>query len=220
MEVFFRTKEESNLAREAEFLRLPDGDRLYAFLRLMTTSGFLPTKIENNHHENNLEILLDRTMDNWNEEILNFVRLASKHGVRMILVGGGAVNFHGYQRHSADVDFWIDTTEKNFEKLILVFREMMYDLREFPSEVVEGWQNISVKFSPGDLSLELITRFSLDKSFEEAYQDAEIVFQTDDFPVVKWHVLSYDDLIDSKLKSQRAKDMLNIQELERIRRTK
>ena len=86
MDVFFRTKEESNLAGEAEFLRLPDGDRLYAFLRLMKTSGFLPTKIENNHHENNLEILFDRTMDNWNEEILNFVRLASQHGVRMILV--------------------------------------------------------------------------------------------------------------------------------------
>ena len=27
-----------------------------------------------------------------------------------LMVGGGAVNFHGYQRHSADVDFWIETT--------------------------------------------------------------------------------------------------------------
>lgn len=39
----------------------------------------------------------------------------------MLLVGGGAVNFHGYQRHSADVDFWIDTNEVNFEKLLAVF---------------------------------------------------------------------------------------------------
>ena len=29
------------------------------------------------------------------------------------MVGGGAVNFYGYQRHSADVDFWIDTTPSN-----------------------------------------------------------------------------------------------------------
>jgi hypothetical protein len=31
----------------------------------------------------------------------------------MILVGGGAVNFHGFQRHSADIDFWIDVSEEN-----------------------------------------------------------------------------------------------------------
>ena len=47
--------------------------------------------------------------------------LASKHKVRMLLVGGGAVNFHGYQRHSADVDFWVDATPRNFGRLLTVF---------------------------------------------------------------------------------------------------
>lgn len=220
MKVFFRTKEESNKVRQVEYLELEGGDRLNAYLHLMTSSSILPSKKHNNNHRFEIELLIDRTMEYWNEEILNFVRLASQYEVRMILVGGGAVNFHGYQRHSADVDFWIETTEENFEKLILVFREMKYDLTEFPSEVVEGWQNISVKFSPADLSLELITRFSLDKSFDETFKDTEIVSLTDDFSVAKWHVLSYQDLIDSKLKSQRAKDMLDIQELERIRRSK
>lgn len=27
----------------------------------------------------------------------------------MMMVGGGTVNFYGYQRHSAAVDFWIIT---------------------------------------------------------------------------------------------------------------
>ena len=137
-------------------------------------------------------------MDRWNEEILKFVRLATKFQVRMILVGGGAVNFHGYQRHSAVVDFWIDTTDENFEKLIQVFQEMEYNLTEFPSEVKQGWQNISIKFNPADLSLELITRFSLEKSFDEAYADAEIVTVQDETQIVKWHVISYHDLIENK----------------------
>ena len=157
-------------------------------------------------------------MDRWNEEILKFVRLATKFKVRMILVGGGAVNFHGYQRHSAAVDFWIDTTDENFEKLIQVFKEMGYNLTEFPSEVKQGWKNISVKFNPADLSLELITRFSLEKSFDEAYADAEIVTVRGDTQIIKWHVISYHDLIENKLKSLRSKDILDVQELERIRK--
>lgn len=42
----------------------------------------------------------------------------------MLLVGGGAVNFHGYQRHSADVDFWIETEDENLNNLIKTFQEM------------------------------------------------------------------------------------------------
>ena len=46
--------------------------------------------------------------ENWDKEVYLFLELAAKHDVRMVMVGGGAVNFHGYQRHSADVDFWLD----------------------------------------------------------------------------------------------------------------
>ena len=49
----------------------------------------------------------------WEKNIDEFVLLTNKYQVQMILVGGGAVNFHGYQRHSADVDFWINTSEDN-----------------------------------------------------------------------------------------------------------
>lgn len=41
----------------------------------------------------------------WEENIDEFIKLSNKHKVRMLMVGGGAVNFHGYQRHSADVAF-------------------------------------------------------------------------------------------------------------------
>ena len=89
----------------------------------------------------------------WEENIDSFVALANKHGVRMLMVGGGAVNFHGYQRHSADVDFWIETTEDNFKKLVAVFNEMGYEISDFPEKVKKEEQNISIKFSPLDLNL-------------------------------------------------------------------
>ncbi|HIP35954.1 MAG TPA: hypothetical protein EYG85_03775 [Crocinitomix sp.] len=150
----------------------------------------------------------------WEKNIDEFILLTNRHNVRMLLVGGGAVNFHGYQRHSADVDFWIDTSEENLNKLILVFKDMGYDINDFPQKVKNKQQNISVKFSPHDLDLELITNFSVNKSFDEAYRDSEKV-EIKRKQLLKWNVLSLEDLITSKVKSARPKDLLDIQELQK-----
>lgn len=153
----------------------------------------------------------------WEENIDQFIILANKHSVRMIMVGGGAVNFYGYQRHSADVDFWIETTVENFKNLIVVFKEMGYEIDDFPEKVKNQEQNISIKFSPGDLNLELITNFSVNKSFNEAYNDSEIVTK-DEIQFLKWNVLSLEDLITSKIKAGRPKDLLDVQQLLEVKK--
>lgn len=155
--------------------------------------------------------------DAWSESVDQFIGLSHKHGVRMIMVGGGAVNFHGYQRHSADVDFWIETTEENFKKLLLVVREMGYGIEDFPNSVKHQEQNISLKFSQVDIQIELITRFSVNKTFDEAFEASEVVVFKSGLSVNKWRVLSYGDLITSKIKAGRPKDLLDIQELKRIK---
>lgn len=151
----------------------------------------------------------------WEEKINQFLNLANKYEVKMIMVGGGAVNFHGYQRHSADVDFWISTSSENLKKLVNVFNDLGYEIDDFPEEVKNQLQNISVKFSPLDLDLELITKFSSTKTFEEAYKNSEEAIIEGE-KVLKWRVLSYEDLIDSKIKAQRPKDLLDIQQLQEI----
>jgi len=133
----------------------------------------------------------------------------------MLMVGGGAVNFHGHQRHSAAIDFWIESTEENFKRLVNVFNGMGYEISDFPEEVKKGQQNISVKFSPADLNLELITNFSVNKSFNEAYEASEEAF-FDDNTVFKWRVLNLEDLITSKIKAGRPKDLVDVQQLKKI----
>ena len=153
---------------------------------------------------------------NWDNEILSFIELSSRNNVRMIMVGGGAVNLHGYQRHSADVDFWIDTTEENFKNLVIVFNEMGYEITDFPDDVKQQLQNISVKFSPSNIDLELITKFSSDITFEGAYNRSTVaVVEGKNF--LQWNVLSYEDLIDSKIKARRPKDLLDISQLQKIK---
>lgn len=151
----------------------------------------------------------------WNENIDEFLTLTYKHQVRILMVGGGAVNFYGYQRHSADVDFWIETTDENFQKLVKVFNEMGYEIHDFPLAVKNKEQNISVKFTPVDLNLELITNFSVNKSFNDAYNESiEVVIKG--HKVLRWRVLSLEDLITSKVKAGRPKDLLDIQQLREI----
>lgn len=152
----------------------------------------------------------------WNNMVDGFISQANMFGVKMIMVDGGAVNFHGYQRLSADVDFWIDTRTENLDKLILTFKALGSDIDFFPNAVKNEEQNISIKFSPADLNLELITKFSVNKSFDEAYNEAEEITIKDN-TFMKWRVLSYNDLITSKIKAGRPKDLLDVQELKRIK---
>ncbi|WP_026449753.1 DUF6036 family nucleotidyltransferase [Aequorivita capsosiphonis] len=154
----------------------------------------------------------------WNTAIENFIMLSTKHKVRMLMVGGAAVNFHGYQRHSADVDFWIDTSAENFDKLVAVFQEMGYDIEDFPEAVKDKQQNISVKFSPVDFDLELITNFSVNRTFDEAYKQSEAVTLERNNKTLIWQVISLEDLITSKIKSSRPIDLLDVQQLQKKKR--
>jgi hypothetical protein len=155
-------------------------------------------------------------MMKWDEQVRNFIRAANANGVRMIMVGGGAVNWHGYKRHSADVDFWLDMNQDNLDKLLVTLNEIGFELAMFPEIVNQGLQNISLKFSPIDLDVELITRFSINKPFDDAYSSAVRVQPDERDEHVYWFVLAFDDLIVSKEKAGRPKDLLDIIELKRI----
>lgn len=90
------------------------------------------------------------------ETVEEFIQAAQENNVRMILIGGGAVNFHGVQRHSADIDFWIETSKENLENLAKALKQLGYDFDTFPDEVIEQKKNISIHISPV-FKIELIT---------------------------------------------------------------
>lgn len=151
----------------------------------------------------------------FDDKVRQFIELANKYEVKMLMVGGGAVNFHGYQRHSADVDFWIDIRQENLDGLKVVLNEMGYAFDDFPDEVKQAERNISIKISPVQ-EIELITRFNPGKTFDEAFSNAEITM-LNELEIARYRVLNYTDLINSKAKSKRPKDLLDIQQLKLLR---
>jgi hypothetical protein len=154
-------------------------------------------------------------LEDFPDRVKTFIECANKNNLEMILVGGGAVNFHGYQRHSADIDFWINITQNNLKNLLKTLQDLEYDILEIPEPVKKQEQNISLKISPV-FELELITRFNPGKSFEEAFSDSETVEKEG----LKYRVINFNDLIQSKITSPRPKDKLDVEELQRIRMNK
>lgn len=154
-------------------------------------------------------------MSPFGEEVREFLVTAQQQGLRVLLVGDGAVNFHGYQRQSADIALWVDPTPANFDRLLATLRSLGYSLEALPEAVIRQEQNISINLSP-DLDLELITRFNPGKSFEEAWATSELTELAGE-PVAIYRVLAFDDLINSKVRAGRPKDLLDIQELRRRR---
>jgi hypothetical protein len=159
-----------------------------------------------------LSYMIEHFFDN---NVKKFILSAISNELKMILVGGVAVNYYGYQRHSADIDFWIQSTPENFEKLILVLNDMGFHLDELPQDVLMQKQNISLKVSPV-VEIELITAFNFGVSFEEAYENSRELY-LDNLSYRKWNIISFEDLIKSKITSDRTKDKLDIIELQRIK---
>jgi len=150
-------------------------------------------------------------VDNFQNRMESFIKAADKNHVKMIMVGGGAVNFHGYQRHSADIDFWIDITTVNLKNILQTLIDLGYNLNDLPDKVKTGQQNISIKISPV-FEIELITSFNPGCSFKEAYEQSIAV----DKGGLKYNVLSLDHLIQSKITSERLKDKLDVEMLQKI----
>ncbi len=151
-------------------------------------------------------------LENFPDRVKEFIACATKNQLEMLLVGGGAVNFYGYQRHSADIDFWVNSTSENLQRLLKTLQDLGYNIQSLPQTIFEGEQNISLKISPV-FELELITRFNSGKTFGESFANSEVVEKEG----LRYHVLSFDDLILSKIISKRAKDKLDVEELHRIR---
>jgi hypothetical protein len=62
-------------------------------------------------------------MDVFDENLLQFWKIASKFNFRYIMIRGVDTNLHGYQRTTEDIDIWIEDSVINRQNLRLVFKE-------------------------------------------------------------------------------------------------
>ena len=151
-------------------------------------------------------------MDVEDDEIVQLWSALAKHNVRYIMIGGFAVNYHGFSRTTGDLDLWIDDTPENRVNLANAFTEMFgEDYSSFHTlEFIPGWT--SFRFLSG-FEIDIMTDVKgLGKEhFNECFEMAPV---TDilDIPV---RFLHYNHLIRSKEAANRPRDQWDIEELKK-----
>lgn len=154
-------------------------------------------------------------MDILDEDILRLWKCLHNNEVRYIMIGGFATNLHGYNRATADIDIWVDDTLQNRKKLRKALKEQGSGDYE-PIEtipLIAGWSNFELD---GGFVLDIMTNVKGldDVGFENCFQLA-IVAEIENIPI---RFLHYNHLITSKKATGRTKDLLDIEELEIIRK--
>lgn len=154
-------------------------------------------------------------MNLFDEEIEYLLEIFSKYNVRVILVGGLAVNFYGYPRTTGDIDFWLDDSEENRKKLVKSLGEFGVEGADIllKSPLVAGFSEILINSGIYlDLMAEL--QFFKQEKFNDCYKLAQDFFLNEK---VSLKVLHINSLIEEKEKSTREKDKEDVIQLKKLR---
>lgn len=179
--------------------------RLKAFRRLMQLAGKF-------YHANPLNP--PRNMDLGSEDVQNLMRSFNRNGVRYLVVGGFAGLMHGHNRTTHDLDVWVERGDENRQRLVKALREANVAGAEFlkTNPMLFGWS--SLQFGEGSFELDLgeeLHAFGA-SDFNHCFQRA---VETE-FDGVPFRVLQLNDLIHEKRSTGRAKDLGDVEELEKI----
>lgn len=136
------------------------------------------------------------------------------YDVEFLLIGGYAVNYHGYIRTTGDMDVWLRPNNENKKKLLDVFSKLNFD--PVGLEMIEALNFTEVvAFHVGyePERIDFLTKIQ-GVDFEAAFQRKKIM-HLKDFEVP---VLHLNDLIANKILSSRSKDMADVEFLQKVKK--
>ncbi len=141
------------------------------------------------------------------DEYLSFINLLNEYEVEYILLGGYAVIVHGFVRTTGDVDFLINPTPQNADKLLMVMLKFGYEPYDFEQADFTA-PNVCVSLDRYDGKIEILTE-TLGVTFDECFKN-KFIFETEGVLV---NVISLPDLIKNKQAVGRPKDLEDIRNL-------
>ncbi len=135
-----------------------------------------------------------------------------------MLIGGYAVNYHGYNRNTDDMDVWLAPTNQNKQAFINTLFCMNYSNNEVAPLYNEDFTSYFLgKIGSDDARIDVLTIVHHAISFDEAEKNKEI-FEISQG--IFMNIVPYDTLIDIKLRSTRPKDLWDVARLDELRNIK
>ena len=146
-------------------------------------------------------------------QIIEIWKYFSWNKVKYLTIGGLAVSIYGYGRNTGDIDIFIEDSIENRKNLREALKQLgIGDFENINTmQFIPGWTDITLNFN---LRLDIMTSVKglENSSFEQLLKQAYIV-EISETPV---YFLDYNNLIKAKKAANRPKDILDIEELEKI----
>jgi hypothetical protein len=136
--------------------------------------------------------------------------------VSFILIGGYAVNYHGYNRPTGDMDIWLKPDNDNRDKLMDLFvkeryeRSVINELRKF-----DFTKTVVFHIGAAPKRIDFLTHINL-VDYNDAWNEKKML-PLDDFSIP---VLQLHHLVLSKMSTGRTRDKADIEELQKINQKK
>jgi predicted nucleotidyltransferase len=140
-------------------------------------------------------------------DFLDLLKFLNEEKVEYLVIGGMAVNYHGYHRSTGDLDIWVAVSPENQDRLAAALRRFGFSelsvarrpLLEKPKFLRIGQQPVRVEIHSDIAGVQ----------FEDCFASADVcVAGGIDIPVI-----SLDDLRKNKAAAGRAKDQADLDAL-------
>ena len=146
------------------------------------------------------------------KDFKEFIELLNEHKVKYLVIGGFAVNYHGYPRYTKDIDFWIWLTQENIQLLLKAIKDFGFGSLGLDETDFDDTKTIvQLGYEPYRIDL-LVDVEGVD--FESCYQ------QRKSAEIDETHVefMSLDDLIEAKKIAGRLQDLADAEQLGKIKK--
>lgn len=141
------------------------------------------------------------------KDLSEFVSLLNSHGAEYVVVGGHAVAFHGHPRFTGDVDFFVNTTLRNAQRVLDVLKAFGFgDLGIHVEDLTAQDKVVQLGRPPN--RIDLLTTIS-GVTFQEAWTTRIAGFLGEH----RVNFIGLDTLIQNKRASGREKDLLDVKTL-------
>ena len=153
-------------------------------------------------------------MDILDEDVLSLWKSLNNNNVSYLMIGGFAANLHGHNKITNIIEIWIADNLQNRKNLRIALKEQGsgdYDVIE-TMDFIPGWTNFQLNFG---FTLDILTEVKgLENiGFDECLTYAVIA----EIENIQAPFLHLNHLITCKKAIGRTKDLLDVEELEKIR---
>ena len=143
----------------------------------------------------------------FHEDVRDFIESLNKHKVEYLVIGGYAVGFYGFLRATGDIDFWINPTKENAEKIIKAAIEYGISEENLNVEMFLSDERI-VKIGEYPMKMEVLNKVS-GLNFVECFERRRKGVMDG----LEVNMLDFNDLVINKMMSNRGKDKIDLENI-------